>query len=61
LRQGVDQEQTAWLIVSAGMGTVDFARTQNRWSEVEGRLEQTAQTIIDMISISSSERPGARE
>lgn len=55
LRRDVHPESAAWTIVAAGMGTMDFARTQNRWSEVQRRLEQTAQTIVHAIAVPSDE------
>lgn len=56
LRGDVRPEPMAWAIVAAGMGTMDFARTQNRWAEIEDRLERTAQTMIDAIAAPSHER-----
>jgi AcrR family transcriptional regulator len=55
LREAVDPGSIARVVVAAGMGTMDFARTQDRWSEVGHRLEQTAQTIIDAIIAPSDE------
>lgn len=55
LRETVRPDSIAWVIVAAGMGTMDFARTQDRWSEVGHRLEMTAQTIIDAITAPSDE------
>lgn len=50
LREDVDLTSATWLTVSAGMGTMDFCRTQGEWHDAPRLLEQTALSMVALLS-----------
>ncbi|GAA1370173.1 TetR/AcrR family transcriptional regulator [Brevibacterium luteolum] len=49
LRDHVESREAAWLIVTAGMGTMDYCRTKNLWHEAPNELSQTARSMIQLM------------
>ncbi|QFU96816.1 hypothetical protein KDY119_00306 [Luteimicrobium xylanilyticum] len=50
LRPGVDVEEVAWLLVSAGMGTKGLLEFRDAWDEAPQRLEGVAATAVGLVA-----------
>jgi AcrR family transcriptional regulator len=50
LQPGVDVEEVAWLLVSAGMGTKGLLEFRDAWNEAPRRLEVVAATAVSLVA-----------
>jgi len=50
LRAGVDVEEVAWLLVSAGMGTKGLLEFRGAWDEAPSRLGGLAETVLGLVA-----------
>jgi len=60
LRPGVDVDEVAWLLVSAGMGTKGLLEFRDAWDEAGRRLGGVATTVLGLVAV-SARQGGTRE
>lgn len=51
LRPGVDTQLATWIVVTAGMGTMDFLRLHDRWQDAPAMLARTAEGAAGLLAV----------